>query len=59
MHGSYVASSQSLFFPRKETRALRAGEEKEGPGTHCLRVRHKNHMNLIIKGSRDANLRHT
>ena len=42
-------SPQSLFFPRRGTRALRAGKEKEGPGTHCMRMRYKNLMNLIIK----------
>ena len=36
----------SLSFSRV---GRRAGEEKEGPGTHCLRMRHKNLMNLIIK----------
>ena len=29
------------------------------PGIHCLRMRYKNLMNLIIKSSRDANSRHT
>ena len=33
-----------------------AGSKKVG---HCLRMRYKNLMNLIIKSSRDANLRHT
>ena len=36
-----------------------AGSKKVGPGIHCLRMRYKNRMNLIIKSSRDANLRHT
>ena len=36
-----------------------AGSKKVGPGIHCLRMRYKNLMNLIIKSSRDANLRHT
>ena len=35
-----------------------AGSKKVGPGIHCLRMRYKNLMNLIIKSSRDANLRH-
>ena len=36
-----------------------AGSKKVGPGIHCLRMRYKNLMNLIINSSRDANLRYT
>ena len=36
-----------------------AGNKKVGPGIHCLHMHYKNLMNLIIKSSRDANLRHT
>ena len=36
-----------------------AGSKKVGPGIHCLCMRYKNLMNLIIKSSHNANLRHT
>ena len=32
-----------------------AGSKKVGPGIHCLHMRYKNLMNLIIKSSHDAN----
>ena len=50
-HNCTSPSPQSLFFPRRETCTLRTGEEKEGPGTHCMRMHykksHESHYKII------------
>ena len=52
-HGFEGCGDTSLVpspsFSRVGGPALHAGKEKEGPGTHCMRMRYKNLMNLIIK----------
>ena len=50
----HIASSPVPLFWRWNAREAK----KVGPGIHCLRMRYKNLMNLIIKSSRDTNLRH-
>ena len=58
--GKYCFNRLPSLVPSPSFLALEcAGSNKVGPGIHCLRMRYKNLMNLIIKSSRDANLRHT